>query len=101
MKRALRKSCKTTDGLTRGTQMSDVQRPICLFSKLISLEYSAKMEDFTNSLYTTSEQHKIIATSRLKRDKQDLLNIQEKYKIFHTYWERILYEIFSKFVTKK
>ena len=80
--------------------MSDVQRPICLFSKLISLEYSAKMEDFTNSLYTTSEQHKSVTTSRLKRDKQDFFNIQEKHKIFHTYWERIRYEIFSKFVTK-
>ena len=100
MKRALRKSCKTTNGLTRGTQMSDVQRPICLFSKLISLEYSAKMEDFTNSLYTTSEQHKSVTSSRLKRDKQDFFNIQEKHKIFHTYWERIRYEIFSKFVTK-
>ena len=100
MKRALRKSCKTTDGLTRGTQMSDVQRPICLFSKLISLEYSAKMKDFTNSLYTTSEQHKSVTSSRLKRDKQDFFNIQEKHKIFHTYWERIRYEIFSKFVTK-
>ena len=100
MKRALTKSCKTTDGLTRGTQMSDVQRPICLFSKLISLEYSAKMEDFTNSLYTTSEQHKSVTSSRLKRDKQDFFNIQEKHKIFHTYWERIRYEIFSKFVTK-
>ena len=92
---------QTRDGLTRVTQMSDVQRPICLFSKPISLEYSAKMEDFTNSLYTTSEQHRIVTTSRLKRDKQDFLNIQEKYKIFHTYWERIFYEMFSKFVTKK
>ena len=76
------RSIKTTGGLKRGGGMSDVHKTIRLFSKPISLEYSTKMEEAINVLHTTTEQHKTATPSRLKIDKQDLLNIWEKLKDF-------------------
>ena len=78
----LMRSFKTTGGLKRGGGMSDVHKTIRLFSKPISLEYSTKMEEAINVLHTTTEQHKTATPSRLKIDKQDLLNIWEKLKDF-------------------
>ena len=43
IKQVLIQYLKTTAGLTRGSDMSDVQRAIWLLSKPISLEYGTKM----------------------------------------------------------
>ena len=76
------RSLKTTGGLTRGSGISDVQRAIWLLSKPISLEYGTRMEELSNVLYVTSEQHKTATPSRLKRDREDFQKIQEKLKEF-------------------
>ena len=76
------RSLKTTGRLTRGSDMSDVQRAIWLLSKPISLEYGTKMEALNNVLYATSEQHKTDTPSWLKHDREDFHIIEEKLKEF-------------------
>ena len=58
------------------------------------------MNDLTNVLYTTSEQHETAALSQLKRDEQIFLKIQEKSKHFSPFLDEItLQNIFNGVVS--
>ena len=58
------------------------------------------MNDLTNVLYTTSEQHETAALSQLKRDEQIFLKIQEKSKDFSPFLDEItLQNIFNGVVS--
>ena len=78
IEQVLMRSLKTTGGLTRGTGLSDVQRSIWLLSKPVCSNYSLQMEDNIGILHSTSEQHKSIGKTRLKRDIEDTGKIMDR-----------------------
>ena len=78
IEQALMRSLKTSDGLTRGTGFSDVQRSTWLLSKPVCSRYTQHMEDNTGVLYSTSEQHKTLRASRRMRDTEDTEKISKR-----------------------
>jgi hypothetical protein len=62
------RSLKTRGGLTRGSGFSKVQRAIWLLSMPICSNYNLVMQDFSYVSFTTSDQHKDFAESRITRD---------------------------------
>lgn len=58
IEQTLMRSLKSTGGLTRGSGMTEHQRDIWTMSAPISSTYNYAMQDFSNTVYTTSEQHK-------------------------------------------
>ena len=72
IEQSLMRALKTSGGLTRGTGFNETQRQIWLMSRPLCLEASARMQELTGVLYTTSEQHKEISTTRVARDTSDI-----------------------------
>ena len=66
------RSLKSQGGLTRGSGMSEHQRTVWALSFTVSSLYNLIMQDLTERSYVTSEQHKELSASRLKRDDIDL-----------------------------
>ena len=73
-------SLKATGGLTRGKGMSETQRLVWLLSMPITAEVNNAMQELTEVDYTTSEQHKDMSNSRIKRDMKDTKTILEFVK---------------------
>ena len=71
IEQCLMRSLKTRGGLTRGCGMTETQRLMWVLSTPSCAEMNSAMQGFTNVTYTTSEQHKDTAISRLVRDSTD------------------------------
>ena len=65
------RSIKTVGGLTRGRGMNDLQRTIGLLSTPAVAEVNRAMQEFTEVIYATSDQHKEVSNSRIERDHND------------------------------
>lgn len=72
------RSLKSAGGLTRGTGFGEVQRTVWLQSMPSCAAINDAMQTFTHKAIETSEQHKEMGMSRLKRDIEDT-------KILHGY----------------
>ena len=73
----LMRSLKATGRLTRGRGMSEKQQLVWLLSMPITAEVNNAMQQLTEVDYTTSEQHKDMSDSRIKRDMKDTKTILE------------------------
>jgi len=82
IEQALMRSLKTAGGLTRGSGMSEHQRALWTMSVPVSASYSEAMQGFTQHRFVTSEQHKEVTASRMRRDHADLEKIADKFQAF-------------------
>ena len=78
IEQTLMHTLKSQGGLTRGSGMSEHQRTVWAMSSTVSSLYNLAMRDVTERSYVTSEQHKELAASRLKRDEIDLGKVAKK-----------------------
>jgi len=62
--------------------MSKHQRTVWAMSSTVSSAYNFAMQELTTRSYTSSEQHKELSTSRLRRDETDLGKVAEKLDSF-------------------
>ena len=60
--------------------MSDEQRIVWIMSLPVPSVYKLAMRYFKNTTYTSSEQHKDIAQSRVERDASDLEKLSSKLR---------------------
>ena len=72
IEQVLMRSIKTTGGLTRGRGMTESQRATWLLSMPACADVNGAMQQTTDSLYTTSEQHKDLCVSRKEQDDRDM-----------------------------
>ena len=79
------RTLKTARGLTRGGGMSDVQRGRWTLALPIVTEYSQSMEEVTETIYSTSEQHTDTSTTRITRDHADTEKVLNFLKEFSPY----------------
>lgn len=75
IEQVLMRSIKTTGGLTRGRGMSEAQRAQWLLSMPACAEVNIAMQEFMETTYATSEQHKESTDARQKKDEVDSLLI--------------------------
>ena len=71
IKKVLMRALKGTGGLTRGAGFNETQRAIWLLSMPVTSAYNLKMQELTNTLFETSEQHKGSSSTRVARDQDD------------------------------
>eukprot|EP00112_Aurelia_sp_Birch-Aquarium-sp1_P015562 Seg3462.1 transcript_id=Seg3462.1/GoldUCD/mRNA.D3Y31 product="hypothetical protein" protein_id=Seg3462.1/GoldUCD/D3Y31 len=71
IEQALMRSVKSTDGLTRGTGMGKAQRVSWLLSMPACTKINSAMQEFAETAYETSEQHKDVLPARVKRNEKD------------------------------
>ena len=71
----LMRSLKTYGGLTRGRGMTESQRTIWLLSVPACADISQAMEEFSNTTYVSSEQHKDSTKARISRDNNDMKSL--------------------------
>ena len=82
--------------------MSDEQRIVWTMSLPVSSLYNLAMQDFTDTMYASSEQHKDIAQSRVKRDASDLEKLSTKLRPYALHLPQILQRnIFTGVVATK
>jgi len=77
IEQTLTHSLKSQGRLTRGSGMSEHQRTVWAMSYTVSSAYNFTMQELTTRSYTTSEQHKELSASRLRRDETDLGKVAE------------------------
>ena len=53
----------------------------------ISSAYSDAMQDFTDTMFTRSEQHKEATSSRMERDRTDMTKLATKLEIYSPFSE--------------
>ena len=82
IEQTLMRSLKSQGGLTRGSGMSEHQRTVWAMSSTVSSAYNLAMQEFTARSYATSEQHKELSASRVRRDEEDLRKVAEKLDSF-------------------
>ena len=82
IEQTLMRSLKSQGGLTRGSGMSEHQRTVWAMSSTVSSIYNLAMQDLTARSYTTSEQHKELSASRVRRDETDVSKVAEKLDSF-------------------
>ena len=75
IEQVLMRSLKSSGGLTRGRGLSDTHRTKWLLSMPICLQMNSAMQEFSNSMYKTSEQHKETTKARIFRDSKDMETI--------------------------
>ena len=64
--------------LTRGSGMTEHQRAVWTMSAIVSSPYNYAMQEFFETVYTTSDQHKDASAPRMARDKEDLAKLAAK-----------------------
>ena len=67
----LKHSIKSTGGRTRGRGMSELQRLVWIKSLPSCSEVNQAMQQYTNVMYNTSEQHIEVSDARQRRDCAD------------------------------
>ncbi len=75
IEQVLRRSSKTTGGMTRGRGMTDLQRSVWLLSTPACAEINRSMQEVTGIKYETSDQHKEKTQARHIKDLEDSVNI--------------------------
>ena len=80
IEQTLMRSLKSSGGLTRGSGMTEHQRARWTMCTLISSAYNYAMQNFTNTVFGTSEQHKEATLSHKERDKADMVKLETKLK---------------------
>ena len=78
IERTLMRSLKSTGGLTRGSGMTEHQRDVWTMSAPVSSAYNYAMQEFSNTVHTTIEQHKETTASQMERDRADLAILATK-----------------------
>ena len=78
IEQTLMRSLKSTWGLTRGSGMTEHQRAAWTMSAPVSSAYNYAMQEFCETVYTTSDQHKDESAPRMARDKEDLAKLVAK-----------------------
>ena len=78
IEQTLMRSLKSSGGLTHGSGMTEEMRALWTMSSPITAEYSEMMQDLTDLMYASNEQHRESTQSRIKRDFLDLEKIKEK-----------------------
>ena len=76
----LMRSLKSTGGLTRGSGMTEHQRALWTMSAPMSSAYNYAMQDFSNTVYVPSEQHREATPSQIERDRTDLQKLASKFE---------------------
>lgn len=71
IEQCLMRSVKTTGGLTRGRGFTEVQRLIWVMSTPACAEVNRSMQELTEVVYTTSDQHKECTNARITKDMED------------------------------
>ena len=71
----LMRSLKSTGGLTIGSGMTEHQRARWTMCAPISAAYNHAMQDFTDTVFTRSEQHNEATPSRMERDRTDMAKL--------------------------
>ena len=72
IEQTLMRTLKSTGGLTRGSGMSEHQRAVWTMSAPVPSAYNYAMQEFCETVHTTSYQHK------MARDKEDLAQLAAK-----------------------
>ena len=67
----LTRSIKSVGGMTRGREMSESQRAQWLLSMPACVEINNAMQEFTDQIVESNEQHKDMFDARIKRDDKD------------------------------
>ena len=75
IEQTLRRSLKSTGGLTRGTGFKDMQRNVYLYSRAPCAKISAAIEEFTGKKNTTRNKHNEMNNSCKTRDTNDYLKL--------------------------
>lgn len=75
IEQVLMRSMKTTGGLTRGHGMSEAQRTQWLLSMPACADVNMAMQEFMETSYATSKQHKEATDARQKKDELDTLSL--------------------------
>ena len=65
------RSIKSVGGMTRGRGMSEAQRAQWLLSMPACAEINSAMQEFTDQIVESNEQHKDMFDARIKRDDKD------------------------------
>ena len=71
IKQVLMLSIKSVGGMTRGCGMSKSQRAQWLLSMPASAKINNAMQEFTDQIVESNEQHKDMFDARIKRDDKD------------------------------
>lgn len=71
IEQALMRSIKSNGGLTRGRGMNEHQRSLWLMSRPACVGMNNAIQEFSNTIYTTSDQHKDTSVARVNKDKSD------------------------------
>ena len=69
------KNAKCHGGITRGGGVGEFQRVIWLLFPTVRAEINETIQRLTGTSYETSEQHKEIFSSRMKRDSDDTMKV--------------------------
>jgi len=82
IEQTLMHSLKSQGRLTQGSGMSKHQRTVWAMSSAVSSTYNFTMQELITKSHTSSEQHKELSASRLRRDETDLGKVAEKLDSF-------------------
>jgi len=85
IEQVLIRSIKSRGGLTRGRGINEPQRLVWLLSMPACSEVNFAMQSFSGVIYETSEQHKDISKSRVKRDMKDTFLVLEALKRWYPF----------------
>lgn len=89
IEQVLMRSLKTNGGLTRGRGMEEKQRTRWLLAMPVCAEVSEAMQDLSQTLYTTSDQHKDMTEARKSRDQKDCKQILEFLEDYSPFQETV------------
>ena len=78
IEQTLMRSLKGAGGLTHGSKMTEEQRALWTMAAPVMSEVNSAMQEFTDLIYTTNEQHKEATSTRIERDAADLSKVSEK-----------------------
>ena len=81
-------SLKSIGGFTRGSGMTEHQRTVWTMSAPIFSAYNYAMQDFNNSVYKTSEQHKEATASRMEKNSKDKVKLSSKLEQYYPFSEK-------------
>ena len=87
IEQTLMRSLKSSGGLTHGSGMTEEMRALWTMSKPVTARFNNAMQEFTDLVYSTSEQHKESTGSRMRRDRADMQKITEKFRAFQPFSE--------------
>lgn len=82
IEQVMMRSLKSRGGLTRGRGVTETVRLFWIHSMHGAASVHNSMTELTNASHITSEQHIELGKSRMKRDKEDSLKLQEWLEMY-------------------